>query len=127
MLLRGVNDDVDTLKELLEGLLRMRVRPYYLMQMDLTRGTGHFRTPIGTGLKILAELRNRISGLALPHFVIDLPGGHGKVPLIPNYIEGIEGDHMILRNHLGEHIVYPLLEGEVMELTRFLKTFPAEV
>lgn len=127
VLLRGVNDDVDTLKELLEGLLRMRVRPYYLMQMDLTRGTGHFRTPIGTGLKILAELRNRISGLALPHFVIDLPGGHGKVPLIPNYIEGIEGDHMILRNHLGEHIVYPLLEGEVMELTRFLKTFPAEV
>lgn len=127
VLLQGVNDEVTTLKGLFEGLLRMRVRPYYLMQMDLTRGTGHFRTPVGTGLKILAELRNRISGLALPHFVIDLPGGHGKVPLIPNYIEEVENDCMILRNHLGERVIYPLLEGEGTELPRFLRTLSADV
>lgn len=121
VLLRGVNDELETVKELLEGLLTLRVRPYYLMQMDLTKGTGHFRTPIATGLKLLAGLRNRISGLAIPHFVIDLPGGHGKVPLIPQQVEGIEGEQLILKSYRGQRVAYPLLEGESGELAGMLK------
>ncbi len=120
VLLRGVNDDAQTLKELFEGLLRMRVRPYYLMQMDLTRGTAHFRTPISTGLKILDALRNRISGIAVPHFVVDLPGGYGKIPLTPNHVEFIDGDRMIMRGTRGNRVTYPLLEGEGAELRLML-------
>lgn len=120
VLLRGVNDDAHTLKDLFEGLLRIRVRPYYLMQMDLTRGTAHFRTSVSTGLKILNTLRNRISGIALPHYVIDLPGGYGKIPLTPNHVESIDGDRMIVRSTRGNRVTYPLLEGEVAELRSML-------
>lgn len=120
VLLRGVNDDAQTLRALFEGLLTMRVRPYYLMQMDLTRGTAHFRTPVSTGLNIMGALRNRISGIAMPHFVVDLPGGHGKIPLTPNHVESIESDRMVLRSSRGRPVAYPLLEGERAELRSVL-------
>jgi lysine 2,3-aminomutase len=116
VLLRGVNDSCAVLAELFQRLLSARVRPYYLMQMDLTRSTAHFRTPISTGLRILRRLRNRISGPAMPHFVIDLPGGRGKIQLLPNMIQEIGNGKMIVKNYLGELCRYPLLEGEQEEL-----------
>jgi len=84
VLLKGVNDDSLTLQKLLTGLLRLRVRPYYLHQMDLVRGTAHFRTPLEQGRELIGSLRGKVSGLAIPHFVIDLPGGKGKVPVLPD-------------------------------------------
>jgi len=116
VLLRGINDSEAILGELFQRLLCIRVRPYYLMQMDLTAGTAHFRTPMSTGLRILRKLRNRISGPALPHFVVDLPGGRGKIPLLPNMIREIGAGEMSVENYLGELCRYPLLEGEEEEL-----------
>ncbi len=87
VLLRGVNDDAAILQELFERMLQARIRPYYLHQMDLTSGTGHFRTRLEDGIKIMAVLRRELSGLAIPHYVVDLPGGHGKIPLVPDYVE----------------------------------------
>jgi lysine 2,3-aminomutase len=116
VLLRGINDDASILGTLFHKLLSTRVRPYYLMQMDLTAGTAHFRTPISVGLRVLLELRNRISGLAMPQFVIDLPGGHGKVPLLPNTIEAIHEDRVVFTTYKGERCVYPLLSGEFEDL-----------
>ena len=118
VLLRGVNDDAAILGELFHGLLSMRVRPYYLMQMDLTAGTAHFRTPIASGLGVLLALRNRISGIAMPQFVIDLPGGHGKVPLVPNTIQAIHEDRVEFRTYDGKRCTYPLLQGEHEDLRR---------
>jgi lysine 2,3-aminomutase len=112
VLLRGVNDSEDILSELFQRLLSARVRPYYLLQMDLTRSTAHFRTPVVTGLRILRKLRNWISGPAMPHFVIDLPGGRGKMPLLPNMILQVDKGGMIVRNYRGELCRYPLIEGE---------------
>ncbi len=86
VLLRGVNDDAKVLAELFRGLIRERVRPYYLLQADPVRGTGHFRTPVGTGVEIMRQLQGNLSGIALPRFIVDTPGGHGKVPVGPEYI-----------------------------------------
>jgi lysine 2,3-aminomutase len=116
VLLRGVNDSEPILAELFQRLLYIRVRPYYLMQMDLTSSTAHFRTPISSGLGIVRKLRNRISGPAMPHFVIDLPGGRGKMALLPNMIREIGDGAMIVQNYLGEQCRYPLLDGEKEEL-----------
>ena len=112
VLLKDVNDRAEVLETLFQGLLGWRVRPYYLMQMDLTSGTSHFRTPLSTGLDMLPVLRNRISGPAMPHFVVDLPGGRGKVPLLPSQVLGIEGDSLILRDPAGDPCSYPLVAGE---------------
>jgi lysine 2,3-aminomutase len=106
VLLRGVNDDAATMAELLRGLLTIRVRPYYLHQMDLVAGTDHFRTRVESGLDILRALRGSVSGLAIPHYVIDLPGGKGKVPLLPETIESL-GDTVVLRTPDGERVDYP--------------------
>ncbi len=119
VLLRDVNDRPEILGELFQQLLSLRVRPYYLLQMDLTRGTSHFRTPVATGLKIIHALRNRISGLAMPHFVIDLPGGQGKIPLSPDYVQEINRSFMVFKDYRGERCEYPLLEGEEGELRRW--------
>jgi lysine 2,3-aminomutase len=121
VLLRGINDRADVLAVLFQGLLALRVRPYYLMQMDLTEGTAHFRTPVSSGLNILKILRNRISGLAMPHFVIDLPGGRGKVPLVPGSVVAIEEGTLMLKDYLGDECTYPLLPGEEKDLARLLK------
>jgi lysine 2,3-aminomutase len=105
VLLAGVNDSIDVMRELMTGLLGIRVRPYYIHQMDLVRGTAHFRTPVSKGLEIVRGLRGHISGLAVPHYVIDLPGGKGKVAILPDCMER-EGDLLYLMNYKGERIVY---------------------
>lgn len=108
VLLKGVNDDPLVIETLCRRLVKMRVRPYYLFQCDLVRGVEHFRTPVSVGLKIMEHLRGRISGIAIPTFVIDLPGGGGKVPLLPNYVlDGqVDGQDLVLRNYLNEEYTY---------------------
>jgi lysine 2,3-aminomutase len=86
VLLRGVNDDAETLKALFRGLVRERVRPYYLLQMDPVRGTSHLRTPLARGVEIMEQLQGRLSGIALPKLIVDTPGGFGKVPHGPSYV-----------------------------------------
>ncbi len=101
VLLRGVNDTVETQMKLCHDLLRIKVRPYYLFQCDDVEGTEHFHTPLGTGIKIMEQMRGHTSGLAIPTFVVDLPGGGGKVPVQPNYILSQTEDEFILRNYEG--------------------------
>jgi lysine 2,3-aminomutase len=105
VLLRKVNDRPEIIRELFRGLLRLRVRPYYLHQMDLVRGAEHFRTSVKTGLEIMQKLRGPVSGLANPYYVIDLPGGKGKVPMLPDNVSR-EGDHMLIRTANGELVTY---------------------
>lgn len=105
VLLREVNDSVETMRELMTGLLALRVRPYYLHQMDLVQGTAHFRTKVSTGLEIVRGLRGHVSGLAVPHYVIDLPGGKGKVAILPDDVK-IVGNMMQLRTYTGEQVLY---------------------
>jgi lysine 2,3-aminomutase len=107
VLLRGVNDDVETMKQLVQGLLKIRVRPYYLYQCDPISGSGHFRTPVETGLEIIRGLRGFTTGYAVPQFVVDAPGGGGKIPLLPDYVAGRDGDDLILRNYEGRLFRYP--------------------
>jgi len=107
VLLRGINDNPWVISRLMKLLLKMRVRPYYLHQADLTKGTDHFRTPIETGLRIMKYLRGNISGLAVPAYVIDLPGGGGKVPLLPEYVVAINEKEALLKNYLGKIYRYP--------------------
>ncbi|MCW4038077.1 MAG: KamA family radical SAM protein [Candidatus Bathyarchaeota archaeon] len=107
VLLRGVNDDPVVMKNLFQKLLTIRVRPYYIFQIDLVRGTYHFRTPVETGLNILASLIGHTSGLAVPRYVIDSPGGGGKIPIQPNYIQSIDEDKIVLRNYEGKTYAYP--------------------
>ena len=105
VLLKGVNDSVETMRRLMTGLLAVRVKPYYLHQMDLVQGTAHFRTSVRTGLEIIRGLRGHISGLAVPHYVIDLPGGKGKVAILPDDVE-IQGNVLHLRTFTGERVLY---------------------
>lgn len=102
VLLKGINDDVGVMTELFHGLLMRRVRPYYLYMCDQIRGSSHFRTTVETGLDIIGGLRGHTSGYAVPTFVVDAPGGGGKIPLQPNSVLGREGQDWILRNHEGE-------------------------
>jgi lysine 2,3-aminomutase len=101
VLLRGVNDSVETQTKLCRQLLKIKVRPYYLFQADEVQGTEHLRTPIETGIRIIEGMRGHTSGLAVPTFVVDLPGGGGKVPLQPNYIVSQTDGELILRNYEG--------------------------
>jgi lysine 2,3-aminomutase len=107
VLLRGINDSVQTMRELCCGLLRLRVRPYYLYQCDPIRGSSHFRTPVEHGLTIIRGLRGFTTGYAVPTYVIDAPGGGGKTPLLPGYCEGRDGDDLVLRNYAGGLYRYP--------------------
>jgi lysine 2,3-aminomutase len=107
VLLAGVNDNVETMKELVHRLLRMRVRPYYLYQCDPISGSAHFRTPVSKGLEIIEGLRGHTTGYAVPNYVIDAPGGGGKIPLQPNYVVGRDGDDLLLRNFEGNVYRYP--------------------
>ncbi|MGH7674450.1 MAG: KamA family radical SAM protein [Gemmatimonadales bacterium] len=106
VLLKGVNDDVDVMKRLMQRLLAARVRPYYLYMCDQVAGAEHFRTTVEKGLEIIKALRGWTSGLAVPHFVIDAPGGGGKIPLLPEYVEAITDDEVVLRNYAGQRYVY---------------------
>lgn len=107
VLLKGVNDDVATMKELVHRLLMMRVRPYYLYQCDPISGSAHFRTSVQKGLEIIEGLRGHTTGYAIPTYVIDAPGGGGKIPLQPNYVVGREGDDLLLRNYENQTFRYP--------------------
>lgn len=107
VLLRGINDDVMTMRKLMQKLLVVRVRPYYIYQADYVKGTDHFRTTVEKGLEIYQGLRGWTSGLAVPHYVIDAPGGGGKIPLIPEYVQSISDEKVVLRNYAGEIYVYP--------------------
>jgi lysine 2,3-aminomutase len=104
VLLRRVNSSARTLEALFRGLLRMRVKPYYLFQGDPVFGTDHLRTPVSAGLEIMDQLRGRVTGMAMPHLVIDAPGGGGKIPIGPNYVLCHGIDRIKLRNY-EDHIV----------------------
>jgi lysine 2,3-aminomutase len=106
VLLRGVNDDPDVLERLFRGLVRSRVRPYYLLQADPVRGTAHLRTPIATGLRIMERLQGRLSGIALPKYIVDTPGGRGKVPLLPDYVVVRGEGRTTLRTFRGDIVDY---------------------
>jgi lysine 2,3-aminomutase len=110
VLLKGVNDDAHVMGELMKRLTAIRVRPYYLFQADLVKGTSHFWTPLTRGVDIMAVLQGRVSGMCIPRFMIDLPDGGGKVPITPEYIKGAEGNELIIRNYLGREIRYPVIE-----------------
>ncbi len=105
VLLKGVNDDPATMTLLMQRLLAIRVRPYYLHQMDLVRGTGHFRTSVESGVRIMAALRGHTSGLAIPYYVIDLPGGKGKMPILPETVQR-EGRGLLITTYTGEVVAY---------------------
>jgi lysine 2,3-aminomutase len=107
VLLKGINDNVETFKKLAHELLKIRVRPYYLYQCDLIPGSLHFRTPVSKGLEIIKGLRGFTSGYAIPHFVIDAPGGGGKIPLLPEYVAGKDENGYILVNYQGKTFRYP--------------------
>jgi len=107
VLLKGINDTVETMRSLVHHLLKMRVRPYYLYQCDPITGSSHFRTPIETGLAIIRGLRGFTSGYAVPTFVVDAPGGGGKIPLMPDYVVGREEEALVLRNYENKHFRYP--------------------
>lgn len=114
VLLRGVNDNIAVLKELFQTLLYMRVKPYYLFQSDLTRGVNHFRTSTGEGIRLMKGLYGHLSGMAIPTFALDAPGGKGKIPLTPQFIKKSTPQTLTFENYLGEICQYPeALDWEV--------------
>ena len=119
VLLKGINDSVDTMKKLFHQLIRMRVRPYYLYQCDPISGSGHFRTPIDKGLEIIRGLRGFTSGYAVPTYVVDAPGGGGKIPIMPDYFAGREGRELLLRNYEDRIFRYPECANETIEKDNF--------
>lgn len=106
VLLRGVNDSAEILEALFRGLVRARVRPYYLLQADPVRGTGHLRTPLATGVRLMGELQGRLTGIALPKLICDTPGGKGKVPLSPEVVVARSPGKTVLRTFRGEDVEY---------------------
>jgi lysine 2,3-aminomutase len=101
VLLAGVNDNVHIQRQLVQDLVRIRVRPYYLYQCDLVEGAGHFRTPVAKGVEIMEGLRGHTSGYAVPAFIVDAPGGGGKIPVLPNYLISMSDHKIVLRNYEG--------------------------
>jgi lysine 2,3-aminomutase len=101
VLLAGVNDNVHVMRQLVQDLVRIRVRPYYIYQCDLVHGAGHFRTPVAKGIEIMEGLRGHTSGFAVPTYMIDAPGGGGKIPVMPNYLISMSDHKIILRNFEG--------------------------
>ena len=106
VLLAGVNDDVHIQRQLVHDLVRIRVRPYYLYQCDLVEGAGHFRTPVGKGIEIMEGLRGHTSGYAVPQYIVDAPGGGGKIPVLPNYMISMSDHKVVLRNYEGYITTY---------------------
>ena len=113
VLLRGVNDDLGTMQSLVHRLLLMRVRPYYLYQCDLITGSAHLRTDLAKGIELIQGLRGHTSGYAVPQFVVDAPGGGGKIPLNPDYVERVDDDEVVLRNYEDKVFRYPLVRGNL--------------
>jgi lysine 2,3-aminomutase len=106
VLLAGVNDNVHVMRQLVQDLVRIRVRPYYIYQCDLVHGAGHFRTPVAKGIEIMEGLRGHTSGFAVPTYMIDAPGGGGKIPVMPNYLISMSDHKIILRNFEGYITTY---------------------
>jgi lysine 2,3-aminomutase len=113
VLLKGINDDAEVLTRLFQGLLRIRVKPYYLYQCDPVAGTSHFRTPVEKGIELLEKVRGFTSGYAVPAYVVDAPGGGGKIQLLADHIEGRQGGELLLRNYEGKEFRYPDPGGSV--------------
>ena len=112
VLLAGINDSLEKMKQLVHGLIRMRVRPYYLYQCDPIVGSRHFRTPVEKGLEISQGLRGHTTGYAVPTYVIDAPGGGGKIPLMPETVVGRDGTDLLIRNYEGGIFRYPDPAGQ---------------
>src|SRR5207249_8107812 len=106
VLLKGVNDSLETMRSLMRALLRIKVRPYYLFHCDPVIGAGHFRTSVWKGLEIMEGLRGHLSGLGIPTYVVDSPHGGGKIPLMPNYLVSASDDAVVLRNYEGMLVRY---------------------
>ncbi len=113
VLLKKINDNVEVMKSLVHRLLMMRVRPYYIYQCDLITGSSHLRSDVQTGIKIIEGLRGHTTGYAVPQFVIDAPGGGGKVPINPEYVERITETEVVMRNYEGKRYRYALVNGLV--------------
>jgi lysine 2,3-aminomutase len=107
VLLGGINDNLETMRQLMHGLLKIRVRPYYLYQCDPILGSAHFRTPVQKGVEIIQGLRGHTTGYAVPMYVIDAPGGGGKIPIFPRTVLGQDGDDLLLKNYQGHVYRYP--------------------
>jgi lysine 2,3-aminomutase len=124
VLLKGVNDDSQVMRKLMQKLLQARVRPYYIYQADMVFGTEHLRTSVAKGLEIMEALRGWTSGLAVPYYVIDAPGGGGKIPVLPQYVVKLSDDEVILRNYAGKIFKYsqPNLNGK-MQVEEILEDF----
>jgi len=123
VLLSGINDRVDVMTELVHGLLKARVKPYYLYQCDPIVGSSHFRTPVAKGLEIIRGLRGHTTGYAVPSYVIDAPEGGGKIPILPDYVAGRDGDDLVLTNYEGKLFRYPDPGGKLGR-DRTLPLFP---
>jgi lysine 2,3-aminomutase len=117
VLLKDVNDDVDTLKKLMHGLLRIRVKPYYLYQCDPISGSAHFRTPVSKGVELIRALRGHTTGYAVPTFVVDAPDGGGKIPIGPDYVVGYDNGDLLLTSYDGGTYRYPD-EGPPVRVSR---------
>jgi len=111
VLLKGVNDDPQVMRRLMQKLLYARVRPYYIYQTDFVQGTDHLRTTVEKGIEIMDALRGWTSGLAVPYFVIDAPGGGGKIPVLPKYVQTMNEDQVVMRNFQGEMYAYPQVQA----------------
>ena len=118
VLLAGVNDNPDTMRALIHKLLRCRVRPYYLYQCDLIHGSAHLRTSVAKGLEIIESLRGHTTGYAVPQYVIDAPGGGGKVPVSPGYVVYHDKEKVVLRNYEGRIFEYPEKPGDTSAVVR---------
>ena len=126
VLLKSVNDDPEVMKALVHRLLRMRVRPYYIYQMDLITGGAHFKVDVRKGIEIIRALRGHTTGYAVPQYVIDAPGGGGKVPVNPDYVEQITDDEVVFRNFEGKQFRYPLKASPLPEKSAG-RVLPAEI
>jgi len=112
VLMRGINDDPTVMKRLMLKLLAIRVRPYYIYQADMVQGTDHFRTSVEEGIEIIRALRGHTSGLGVPAYVIDAPGGGGKIPVLPDYLQSL-GSEVVLKNYLGDTYIYSNVQQRV--------------
>jgi len=110
VLLKGINDNPETMKKLMQELVRIRVKPYYIYQADVVKGANHFRTKVKKGVEIIDKIRGHTSGLCVPHFVIDAPNGGGKIPILPDYVTGKDNKKVSLRNYKYNSFEYPEIE-----------------
>ncbi|HUF14102.1 MAG TPA: KamA family radical SAM protein [Longimicrobiales bacterium] len=120
VLLKGVNDEPEIMKRLMQILVKNRVRPYYIYQADVVAGGEHFRTQFTKGIEIIRAIRGWTSGLCQPHFVIDAPGGGGKIPILPEYVESVTDREVVLRNYAGEVFHYPLPQEPAVAVNRLV-------